>query len=90
MLTLRERMPVSRFTAADRLAILRALGREHLRPVAPPSEEVRLRGRLHSCGREADAISHHYDVSNEFYELLLGPAMTYTSAALVEAEAWTS
>ena len=80
VLTLRERMPVPRFTAADRLAILRALGREHLRPVAPPPEEVRLRGRLHSWGREADAISHHYDVSNEFYELLLGPAMTYTCA----------
>jgi cyclopropane-fatty-acyl-phospholipid synthase len=80
VLALRERMPVPRFTAADRLALVRALGRERLRPLPPPPEEVRLRGRLHSWGREADAISHHYDVSNEFYELLLGPSMTYTCA----------
>jgi cyclopropane-fatty-acyl-phospholipid synthase len=30
--------------------------------------------------RDARAISHHYDVSNRFYELLLGPTMAYTCA----------
>ena len=80
VLTLRERMPVPRFTAADRLAILRALGREHLRPVAPPRRRSGYAVGCTGRGLEADAIGHHYDVSNEFYELLLGPAMTYTCA----------
>ena len=31
-------------------------------------------------GRDAEAIPHHYDVSNAFYELVLGPSMTYTCA----------
>jgi cyclopropane-fatty-acyl-phospholipid synthase len=48
---------------------------------------VRLRGRRHSGGREADAISHHYDVSNDLYRLLLGPSMTYTCAVWSEPEA---
>jgi cyclopropane-fatty-acyl-phospholipid synthase len=49
------------------------------RPPRPP-QEVRLRGRRHSKARDAEAISHHYDVSNRFYEWLLGPSMTYTCA----------
>jgi cyclopropane-fatty-acyl-phospholipid synthase len=61
---------------------LRSLGGPRLllyRPPRPP-QEVRLRGRLHSRARDAAAISHHYDVSNRFYEWLLGPSMTYTCA----------
>lgn len=53
---------------------LGALGR----PPAPPPEEARLRGRRHSKARDASAIAHHYDVSNEFYRLVLGPTMTYS------------
>src|SRR3712207_8047052 len=34
----------------------------------------------HSKRRDAEAIGHHYDVSNRFYELVLGPSMTYTCA----------
>ena len=30
--------------------------------------------------RDAKAISHHYDVSNRFYEWVLGPSMAYTCA----------
>jgi cyclopropane-fatty-acyl-phospholipid synthase len=37
-------------------------------------------GLRHSKRRDADAIHHHYDVSNTFYELVLGPSMTYTCA----------
>src|SRR5207244_844751 len=48
-------------------------------PPAPP-EEARLRGRLHSRRRDSVAISHHYDVSNEFYRLVLGDTMTYSCA----------
>jgi cyclopropane-fatty-acyl-phospholipid synthase len=46
----------------------------------PPPEEARLRGRVHSRARDAAAIAHHYDVSNEFYRLVLGPTMTYSCA----------
>src|SRR4051794_24962588 len=55
-----------------------------LRWVKPPPEELgarRLRaGFRHSKQRDAQAISHHYDVSNRFYEWVLGPSMTYTCA----------
>jgi cyclopropane-fatty-acyl-phospholipid synthase len=49
------------------------------RPPVPP-EEVRPRGRVHSKRRDAHAISAHYDVSNDFYRLFLGPTMTYSCA----------
>ena len=50
------------------------------RPPAPPPEEARPRGRKHTRSRDADAISHHYDVGNDFYRLVLGEAMTYSCA----------
>src|SRR6202040_3116723 len=51
----------------------------------PPPQEVTqtnrwLTGRLHSKTRDAKVISHHYDVSNRFYEWVLGPSMAYTCA----------
>jgi cyclopropane-fatty-acyl-phospholipid synthase len=49
-------------------------------PVRRPPQEARLRGRRHSPARDASAISHHYDVSNRFYEWVLGPSMAYTCA----------
>jgi cyclopropane-fatty-acyl-phospholipid synthase len=48
------------------------------RPPAPPASQARLRGRLHSRLRDRRAISHHYDLSNEFYSLLLDPSMAYS------------
>ena len=53
-------------------------------PLAPPREEARQRGRLHSKERDAAAISHHYDVGNDFYRLVLGPSMTYSCARFVD------
>jgi cyclopropane-fatty-acyl-phospholipid synthase len=50
------------------------------RPPPPPPEEARLHGRRHTRKRDAAAISHHYDVGNHFYRLLLGPTMTYSCA----------
>jgi cyclopropane-fatty-acyl-phospholipid synthase len=47
-------------------------------PIVPPPEEARLAGRLHSRRRDAQAISHHYDVGNEFYRLVLGDTLTYS------------
>jgi cyclopropane-fatty-acyl-phospholipid synthase len=46
----------------------------------PPPEEIRLHGRLHSRSRDAAAIAHHYDLSGDFYRLVLGPTMTYSCA----------
>ncbi|HLV57360.1 MAG TPA: class I SAM-dependent methyltransferase [Natronosporangium sp.] len=64
-----------------RLRAFRALGGVRLlRPPPRPGLEARLRGRRHSRARDAAAIAHHYDVSNRFYEWLLGPSMTYTCA----------
>jgi cyclopropane-fatty-acyl-phospholipid synthase len=68
---------------AQKLAILRDLGPEILgRPPVPPEEAAPpwRRGLRHSKQRDAAAISHHYDVSNRFYEMVLGPSMTYTCA----------
>jgi cyclopropane-fatty-acyl-phospholipid synthase len=49
-------------------------------PPPPPAEEASPRGRRHSVHRDAQVISHHYDVGNEFYALVLGPSMTYSCA----------
>ena len=67
-----------------RLARLRLTHR-----VAPPPEEHRAqsRWRAHSKTRDAEVISHHYDVSNRFYELVLGPSMAYTCAVYPDADA---
>ncbi len=51
---------------------------------APPQSQAVLRGRLHSKRRDADAISHHYDFSNEFYAAILDEHMAYSSGY------WTS
>ncbi|KAA0022827.1 SAM-dependent methyltransferase [Antrihabitans cavernicola] len=50
-------------------------------PPKPPAEEVRRRaGAKHSKDRDAEAVSHHYDVGNDFYRLILGPSMVYSCA----------
>ncbi|WP_106249678.1 SAM-dependent methyltransferase [Allonocardiopsis opalescens] len=73
---------------SQRLKMLRAVGWVKLvNRVPPPPQEMRRtrllgRGlRRHTKGRDAEAISHHYDVSNAFYEMVLGPSMAYTCAA---------
>jgi len=73
--------------------IARALGVRRLVPPAPPPQEAlpdwrrALEGLRHSKRRDAEAIQHHYDVSNYFYEMLLGPSMTYTCACYPAADA---
>jgi cyclopropane-fatty-acyl-phospholipid synthase len=83
-----------KMSAAERLAVLRGLGGPMLLfpRIPPPPQEVRvnrswLNGRRHSMGRDANAISHHYDVSNTFYEWVLGPSMAYTCACYPTADA---
>ena len=83
---LRFRMPQPRMLPV----IARSLGTELLRPPPPPPQEALPRwrrvaeGLRHSRTRDAGAILHHYDVSNAFYERVLGPSMTYTCACYPE------
>ena len=66
------------------VAALRAVGAIG-RPLDPPAIEYRPPlGRRHTRLRDAKAISHHYDVSNEFYALVLGESMTYSCARFAE------
>jgi cyclopropane-fatty-acyl-phospholipid synthase len=73
--------------------IVRSIGIEHLVPIAPsrrrrcrPGGAARCRAPAQPDARR-EAISHHYDVSNTFYEWVLGPSMTYTCACYPHADA---
>ncbi len=79
-LELRRRLSRVRFTPAQWRAAFELVGLDGFRPLPAPPEEARLHGRRHSRERDAAAISHHYDVSNAFYRIVLGPSMTYSCA----------
>jgi len=70
---LRWQVVPAALAAARRLGVLGP-------PPPPPDEENRVHGWRHSVRRDSRAISHHYDVGNDFYRLVLGPAMTYSCA----------
>jgi cyclopropane-fatty-acyl-phospholipid synthase len=80
---------------SEKIRLLRALGGPKVlipRIPPPPQEVVPARrrfsvGRMHSKNRDAESISHHYDVSNRFYEWVLGPSMAYTCACYPTADA---
>lgn len=81
-------------TAAEALRLVRGLGISNLlKPPPPPPEEHLPRwrrvveGLRHSMTRDAEAIHHHYDVSNAFYEMVLGPSMAYTCAVFETEDA---
>ena len=77
----------------EALGLVRKLGISHLRPSAPPPQETlprwrrTLEGVRHSLTRDAEAIHHHYDVSNAFYRHVLGPTMAYTCAVYPHEDA---
>jgi len=60
------------------LAAVRAAGLS--RPPRRPAAELRPSGRRHSKERDAEAVRHHYDVSNEFFSLFLDDSTTYSCA----------
>ena len=76
------RWEAPRLGAAERARLLAAALRATglTRPPAPPAAELRPQGRLHTRGRDARAVRHHYDVSNEFFALFLDETMTYSCA----------
>ena len=90
---LAESLEFTRPPARLMVDIIRSIGIGQLRPIAPPPEEAgprwrRVAGGLrHSKTRDAEAIHHHYDVSNRFYEWVLGPSMTYTCACFPHGDA---
>ncbi|MGZ4660502.1 MAG: class I SAM-dependent methyltransferase [Arthrobacter sp.] len=77
-------------TAREKWSLLRtavALGALGPNPAPPPEEaKISRHGRRHSRRRDAAAISHHYDVGNEFYALVLGPSMVYSCAVWNDEE----
>ncbi|MGW0063541.1 class I SAM-dependent methyltransferase [Streptosporangium sandarakinum] len=79
--------------ASEKIAAVRALGlKPLLMRVPPPPQEVRRSmlarmGSRHAKERDAQAIHHHYDVSNTFYEWVLGPSMAYTCATFPREDA---
>jgi cyclopropane-fatty-acyl-phospholipid synthase len=79
-LAIRDNLPNIHMGPRQIVEASRVLGLQMLHRVPPPPEEVRLRGRRHSRQRDRAAIAYHYDVSNEFYGLVLGPSMTYSCA----------
>lgn len=65
---------------------LKSMGAIQIQPI-PEAEQaswlerrVRQGLSLHSKQRDAEVISCHYDVGNDFYELFLGESMAYTCA----------
>ncbi len=72
-------------TWPDRMRLLRQFASKAIHRPAPPPQERTLSGRRHSRNRDADAIHHHYDVSNRFYHWVLGPSMAYTCAVFPNA-----
>ena len=79
-------------TWRERLRVLRTLAPEVLHRVTAPPQEVGARRylsglRRHGKARDAAAVAHHYDVSNEFYSWVLGPSMAYTCAVFPSADA---
>src|SRR5919107_3236214 len=66
--------------AQARLALAAARASGIRRPPPVPRAELQPRGRRHSPERDARAVRHHYDVSNEFFKLFLGESLTYSCA----------
>jgi cyclopropane-fatty-acyl-phospholipid synthase len=74
-------------TWGQKAAFVRHFAPFFLQKPPPPDEEVRHKGSRHSRRRDAEVISHHYDVSNRFYEWVLGPTMAYTCAVYPRPDA---
>jgi cyclopropane-fatty-acyl-phospholipid synthase len=72
--------PLKATDAIPALKAARKLGLLRRGQPPAPEAEIKLQGRLHSAQRDQEAISHHYDVSNEFYRRMLGETMVYSCA----------
>jgi cyclopropane-fatty-acyl-phospholipid synthase len=80
-------MPLDHVSVLDRAKLVKRFAREALVRPEPPAQERALGGKRHSKRRDAEAIHHHYDVSNTFYSMVLGPSMAYTCAVFPTEDA---
>ena len=91
--SLTDKLEYKRPPARVLAQVVRSIGVEHLKIIPPPPQEHLPRwrriaeGLRHSKTRDAEAIHHHYDVSNTFYGWVLGPSMTYTCACYPHQDA---
>lgn len=85
-----ETGPFRPLTAGERWTLLTTavrLGALGPNPARPPEEaNVGRHGGRHTRRRDAAAISHHYDVGNDFYAAVLGPSMVYSCAVWNDEE----
>lgn len=81
-----EALGGARPSVAQWARLARVAGRRGLRRLPVPAEEAHLHGRRHGRARDRAAISYHYDVSNDFYQAILGPSMTYSCALFADPE----
>jgi cyclopropane-fatty-acyl-phospholipid synthase len=71
--------PIDTRAKADiALAAVRAGALRHVPKV--PAMELRPKGRRHSLLRDRRAVTHHYDLSNDYFALFLDESMTYSCA----------
>jgi cyclopropane-fatty-acyl-phospholipid synthase len=79
-----------RLSISDRarlaLGAIRIAGPAVLRRPPIPEIEAAVSGDRHSLSRDRVAVRHHYDLSNDFYRLVLGPSMVYSCAYFAERE----
>jgi len=94
MVLLKDHLDFRTPSASEMVALVRGLGgMSVLKPPPPPPQEHlprwrrAMEGLRHSMARDAEAIHHHYDVSNDFYRYVLGPSMAYTCAVYPHADA---
>jgi cyclopropane-fatty-acyl-phospholipid synthase len=86
LFSLQSPSPVALVRSGTMAQLLRNIGISGLKPVEPPAIEARPHGALHSRERDREAVTHHYDVSNYFYSLVLGPSMVYSCAVFSTAD----
>jgi len=79
---------VDRVNFALQLAHVRSKQRSRTNSLPP-----RLHGRKHSAPRDRLAVTHHYNLSNEFFALWLDPRLVYSCACLAwpdqDLASWT-
>ncbi|HUA45725.1 MAG TPA: cyclopropane-fatty-acyl-phospholipid synthase family protein [Solirubrobacteraceae bacterium] len=90
VLAQRERFAGVRLTLRERarlaLAAWVAAGPRVLRRPAAPPIEAQPQGQRHSEARDRDSVRHHYELSNRFYEQMLGPTLVYSCAYFEDPE----
>ena len=80
-------MELTHLTLGDKASLAKKFAPFAFKRPKPPTQERALKGSRHSKRRDAEAIHHHYDVSNRFYRWILGPSMAYTCAVFPSLDA---